>query len=302
MSSDDSGLGVGTTRRHEEYYFRGGDVCFQVENTLFRLHRHFFQRESAHFHNLLGSSREGDDGPEDNRFIIRDVKSDEFADLVWVWYNPRYSYEKQSKEKWLTILRLATLWGFREIKNLAIRQLEKMQLEPIEKITTYKQYAVDGKLLLPSYFTLCTSPTLPSPEEGNILTMDTVLRLASARERIVLRASELGCKTPTVASAPEDIIKAIVAELFELSLHPNESVRVAGQANNGNTLADTPAEVITVKEPTKGKIGGDGVSQEPPQSKPAPAVNGHNGVGRGTNSRVRMSPSFVLERLIRTGI
>ncbi|KAF8435083.1 hypothetical protein L210DRAFT_2546880 [Boletus edulis BED1] len=218
------------------------------------------------------SSREGDAVSDDNRSVIRDVKSDEFADFVWVWYNPRYSYANQTKEKWLSILKLATLWGFNEIKHLAIRQLEKMKLGPIEKITTYKQYAVDGKLLLPSYFTLCTSPTLPSPEEGNILTMDTILRLASARERIVLRASELGCKTPTVASAPESIIKAIVAELFELSLHPNhESVRVEGQANNGNALADTP-EVITVKEPKKGRMNGDGVSQESPQSKPAPAV------------------------------
>lgn len=130
-----------------------------------------------------------------------------------------------------------------------------MKLEPIEKITTYKQYSVDSHLLLPSYVSLCTNEKLPSPAEGKILTMDTVLKVASARERVLLRASELGCKTPTIASAPEDLVKAIVAESFDLTPRSNE-----GQAmNKDNAPSDNSmgTEATTAKHPgKKGRMNG----------------------------------------------
>jgi len=275
MSTDSSTRGVSTMKRHEEYYLRDGNVCFVVENTVFRLHRYFFEKESDYFRDRLGPSSQGDseDGSPDSPFIIHGIKSDDFAQFVWVWYNPRYSFSKQEKQTWLTILRLATLWRFGEIRKLAIRHLEKMKLEPIEKITTYKQYSVDNVLLLPSYVSLCTNGKLPSPEEGKILTMETVLRLASARERVLLRASELGCKTPTIASAPEDVVKAIVAELFDLTTRSNE-----GQAmNNGNHSSDS---VDTVKHPKqKGKMNGT-EPQGLPQNAPS-----QNGIGSGGANR-----------------
>ena len=79
--------------------------------------------------------------------------------------------------------------------------------------------------------------------------MDTVLKVASARERVLLRASELGCKTPTIASAPEDLVKAIVAESFDLTPRSNE-----GQAmNKDNAPSDNSmgTEATTAKHPSK---------------------------------------------------
>lgn len=55
----------------------------QVEKTYFRLHRHFFERESDYFRAWLKPPTEGE-GP----YVIDDVKSDEFAQFVWIWYNP----------------------------------------------------------------------------------------------------------------------------------------------------------------------------------------------------------------------
>ena len=137
---------------------------------------------------------------------------------------------------------------------------------------------------------LCTSPTLPSPEEGRILTLDTVLRLASARERVLLRASELGCRTPTIASAPEDVVKAVVAELFDLLLHSNDQdVRVEGQAtNNGNAGDNAAAEVITVKHPKKGKANGDVAQTMPPNTPPSQVSQGDFSCLRSLTVIVRM--------------
>ncbi|KAI9568844.1 hypothetical protein HD554DRAFT_2096171 [Boletus coccyginus] len=260
--------GVGNITRHEEFFLRDGNVCFVVERTMFRLHRYFFERESDYFRARLNPPAGDEDGSPDCPYIIDNVKSDEFAQFVWVWYNPQYSFARQGKPQWLTILRLATQWGFPEMRKLAIRHLEQIKFDPIEKIATYKQYAVENDLLLPSYMTLCTSPTLPSPEEGNILTLETVLTLASAREHVLLRASELGCKTPTIASAPEDVVRAVVAEIFGLTLHSNDkTVRMEGQGKNtGNTLSDNSVDtgVVNVKQPSpsdkKQKVNGS-VSQ-----------------------------------------
>lgn len=60
----------------------------KVEATMFRLHRHFFDRESEYFRRKLSPSTKGEDGSPDSPYIIHDVKVDEFAKFVWVWYNP----------------------------------------------------------------------------------------------------------------------------------------------------------------------------------------------------------------------
>ncbi|KAG9312168.1 hypothetical protein JVU11DRAFT_7459 [Chiua virens] len=245
--------GVSKMQRHEDFYLRDGNICFMVENTVFRLHRYFFERESKYFQQLLNPTGAGEDGSPDSPYTIRDVTSDEFAQLVWVWYNPGYSFSRKGKEHWLTVLRLATKWEFPEIRNLAIRQLERLDIEPVEKVFIYKCYDVSSELLLPSYVSLCRRKSLPSPEEGRILTMETILRLASAREQVVLAAAERGCATPATATAPEDIVVAVVAEQFALTLYSNDSpVGIQGQSmNGGNPLGKHPVDtdVVSVKQP-----------------------------------------------------
>lgn len=167
-----------------------------------------------------------------------------------------YSYSGKGKEHWLTILKLATEWEFQEIRNLATRQLERLHIDAVEKIAIYKEYKIKPELLLPSYMALCKKDKLPSPEEGKVLSMETVLKIACAREEMVLSAlhSGLGCKSPS--DAPDDVTKTIIAKLFELTLHLDDQpvgVGVEGQPTSnglGKTLVDP--EVITVKTPKKG--------------------------------------------------
>ena len=186
-----------------------------------------------------------------------------------------YSFSRKGKEHWLTILKLATQWQFHEIRNFAIRQLERLNLQPIEKIALYKEYKINPDLLLPSYTTLCRNEKLPSPDEGRKLSLDTVLRLASARENMLLAAMESGCKTPTTASTPDDVTRSIIAELFELNLHSNDQTvtGMEGQAvHNGNALGNFVVdETVTVKPPSK--------KAKAPSAEP-PAQNGPLLVGQ----------------------
>lgn len=208
-------------------------------------------------------------------------------------------------------MRLATQWQFQEIRNLAIRQLERLDLQPIEKIAIYKRYNVNPELLLPSYITICRKERLPSPEEGKILSMETVLKLASAREQMLLSASESGCKTPTTASTPDDVTKAIIAKLFELTFHSSD------HKASGDGSVD---EVVTLKQPNPMK--GKNPLPELPQNTPPQVSQGNlcasaaadewcqNGAVKGAATKVRTvsffcsssSPDLNIEQKISRGL
>lgn len=252
--------GVQSIEKHPQYYLRDGNVTFLAEGLLFRVHRHFFERESEFFFNYFTSSEEGD-GTDKKPYVLK-VKSDHFAKFLWVWYNPRYTYSNQPKDTWLVILTLATRWGFESMRELAVRQLERIALGPIDKIALYKEHKIDGRLLIPSYIELCKSPTLPSFNDGERLTMETVLRLAAARERALLRALERGVVTPTSADVEDSELESIVSDVFELgaplsggpepfgrapSTESTESwVEINGSNGNG---AGSSCPTITIRAP-----------------------------------------------------
>ncbi|KAI6113526.1 hypothetical protein EV401DRAFT_2074391 [Pisolithus croceorrhizus] len=200
--------------KHNQYYIRDGNVVFVAEKQLFRVHRHFFERESEFFSHYFITSGEADG--TDNKPFVLDVKSEDFAKFLWVWYNPQYRYGGQPKETWLAIITLATRWGFDSMRELAIRQLQRFPMSPVDRIALYKEYNIDKKLLIPSYVDLCKSPTLPSPADAQRLQLETVLRLADARERALLRAAENGCLSPTSSVLEDGELATIINDVFEM--------------------------------------------------------------------------------------
>ena len=63
-----------------------------MENDLFRVHRHFFTRESPIFHDMLSIPVPPDTvvegGSDDKPIVLEDVKSKDFGSLLWMWYDP----------------------------------------------------------------------------------------------------------------------------------------------------------------------------------------------------------------------
>jgi hypothetical protein len=100
---------LASLQRHKEYFLPGGDLYFlvgidrrpgassvlinsQVEHYHFRVHRYFFERESAYFQAKLltpanpGAPQQGTS--EANAIVLEGVKASEFERLLWVFYNP----------------------------------------------------------------------------------------------------------------------------------------------------------------------------------------------------------------------
>ena len=81
-------------------------------------------------------------------------------------------------EEWEIILKLAHRWTFPEVKDLAVRELEKLICPDLDRIATYQANAVDRKLLIPYYARLCEREEPLTLPEGMKLGMETTLIIA----------------------------------------------------------------------------------------------------------------------------
>ncbi|KAG2068150.1 hypothetical protein BDR04DRAFT_792080 [Suillus decipiens] len=250
----DSQHGVSPIHHHPEYYLNDGNITFHVEGTLFRVHRHFFERESQFFVKEFADTPQ--DGTSDSRaFRLDKVTSADFAKMLWVWYNPSYRRESKPKEHWLTILELSTAWKFPEMKKLAVAELQKLDIEPIEKITMYDKYDIDKSLLLPAYKLLCKRASRMSDEEGEQLKMPTVLGILEARERAPRSAAEAGCRSPTSADADDEELDKILTDVFNLSSRATNQQGAPSQVKSG------PVPIIKPpKSGVNGATNGNGPS------------------------------------------
>jgi len=248
--------GVSRMNCHPEYYLKDGNITFHVEGTLFRVHRHFFERESQFFLQEFARAPQG--GTTDtSAFRLDEVTAADFTKFLWVWYSPSYRRDSLSEPKnyWLTILELSTKWQFLDMQKLAIDELEKLDIEPIEKITTYDKHKIDKLLLLPAYKLLCKRTTRITDEEGEQLKVPTLLRIFEARDRA--RSAAEGRHLSSADADKE--WERILIEVFELNSHATNQ-----QGAQSQTKSDPNS---------KPNLNGNG------------AANGHKPSGSGSSTQ-----------------
>ncbi|OAX41826.1 hypothetical protein K503DRAFT_780367 [Rhizopogon vinicolor AM-OR11-026] len=232
--------GNSSTNHHPEYYLGDGNVTFVVENTLFCVHRFFFERESKDFFEDFAKALQdgiSDGGP----FLLEGITSADFETLLWVWYSPKYRLDKKQKDHWLVILDLSTRWQFPRMKELAVEQLQSLEIDPVEKVTIYDKYGIDRSLLLREYKRLCTREGQMSTEEGEKVKLPTVLGIYQARERAIRSAAGKEHRNPTPADADEEELEKILIDIFNLNICP--SVGLLDGASNQTPSGDTNRQI-----------------------------------------------------------
>ncbi|KAG1810552.1 uncharacterized protein BJ212DRAFT_1278788 [Suillus subaureus] len=249
----DSLNGVSRVQHHPEFYLPGGNITFLVENTLFRVHRFFFERESQVFIRKLAQAPQ-DGTSDDSAFRVEDVTSDDFATLLWVWYSPMYRLDRKLSDNWLVILELSTRWQFLEMRKLAVEQLQNLKMDPVEKIAIYNKYEIDKSLLLPEYKHLCTREGQMSIEEGEKVGLLTVLAIHQAREHAMKSAAANERRSLNHADVDDEELEQIVKDAFDLNQNPTtgsrrdadiqaptnyQGAQVQGQSNAA-PIIDTP--------------------------------------------------------------
>jgi hypothetical protein len=213
----------------------------------------------------------------------------------------KYSLYDATVEEWTSILKLAHQWKFFGIKDLAIRELERLEVPPLRKIVIYHDYAIDRRLLQAAYtaFTIRDKPI--TIEEGQELGLETVIQLAFAREHV--RAPAAGGKRIRDAHSPVNVggaeLDGLIRELFQLpqpDRDPDDHVALrktgghaeheSGAQPNGSKSSDSKPAKGTLCEQNPFRcalIVGIGTG-----STPDAAANGHaNHTPPGGTANVR---------------
>lgn len=282
---------VERVKRHPKYYLAGGDVHFLVENYLFRVHRYFFERESAWFREKLAIAAPPGQSPKGSSdahpFPLEDVQAQDFSRLLWVFYNPKYSIYDATVDDWSTILKLSYDWRFPEVKKLCCRELEKFTIAPLQKIELYQTYELDRKLLIPSYIAMCRRPEPLTIKEGRQLGLETALLLATARETSRGTPTN-GVLSPSTVSVEDGDMSFIIKEIFgitdgppspsltprepaglisprRISIGPTPTVAAAGSAVN-NAFSTAASSTVAPSE-ANGNASATTVAPAPPSKE-----------------------------------
>lgn len=184
-----------------------------------------------------------------------------FLSRILTMLNRKYSLYDAPLETWLSILHLANRWGFGNVKELTIRELEKMEIEPVEKIAIYHEYTINKLFLISSYIAVCKRDKPLTFAEGTRLGMETVLRIADARERARQHAAESGIRTPTFDDFEDSELESMIREVFGITSRltspptsPAPQIPPSFSYSNGSTYTDSTKVNGSAAAP-KGKGG-----------------------------------------------
>lgn len=123
-------------------------------------------------------------------------------------------YDEGTVDDWKSILELSNRWSFPEVKDLAVRELQKKPLSPVERIELYHRNFVDRNLLINDYIELCQRESPLTLKEGLDLGLETTLTIARTREEIRSPRSPQGVMTPLTPTVQGPELIAFIGKSF----------------------------------------------------------------------------------------
>ncbi|KAJ7763591.1 hypothetical protein DFH07DRAFT_956402 [Mycena maculata] len=131
-----------TPMRDQTYYWES--VTFQVEHRLFKVPRYQFERNSEIFAGTFMLPTTGDvEGKSDkNPIKLEGISSVDFERLLAVLYPLENPMPTFSKDHWISVLKLATLWRLLATRALAIHHLDTEVKNSAEGIVLARTYHV----------------------------------------------------------------------------------------------------------------------------------------------------------------
>ena len=136
-------------------------------------------------------------------------------------FRSKYSIYNATPEQWSWILDLAQKWGFKDVQQLCIRELEKLDLSPVDRIHIYQKHGLDDELLLDSYETLTTRDEPIGMEEGIKLGLRTSLQIAQAREMSRGPDTGGGLRSPSAVQLKGPDLRTLISKICELRVQTN---------------------------------------------------------------------------------
>jgi len=163
---------------HARYFIKDDMTVFLVnDEILFRMHRHYLDRESDIF-------RSYPSGTEDNPIPLPGVLPEEFEALVEYFYDGVHGNISRSNNEWSHLLSISTRFKMEKIRQRAITELENFGVpDPVEKIILAVKHSVPA-WLEPAHVELCQRGEPIRSEEAERLGLSIAMKLARAREYV----------------------------------------------------------------------------------------------------------------------
>ncbi|KAJ2919951.1 hypothetical protein MD484_g473, partial [Candolleomyces efflorescens] len=186
------GLGANTTiepERDGTYYW--DSVIFSVEGINFKVPRYQFVIGSTYFAEKLRSTKAGDSEVDEPTVTLEGATASQFRVFLKLLFpiHATSTTIKFSKEEWLVILELSTLWDFHDFRKLAKDHLESQLDDPIERIVVGRA-VYTPRWVLEGYQTLVTRTECIREQESERIGHLTTVRLYILRhEQSIERAS-----------------------------------------------------------------------------------------------------------------
>jgi len=248
----------GEVQRDSLYYFRS--VTFLVENSLFNVPRVYFEKNSSVFDDMLGLPASDDpEGSSDiNPIKLESIQKIDFQRLMTAMFPDLSRFTPQpvtmDREGWSSVLKLATMWGFGELREEALEELGRVEMEPTDKIILGRNYKVEN-FLVDGYMELVARDDMLTSEEKIKLGYETSVLLYEKREDTFRRGlSQPRYNSGYYATNGTRVFDNLEAEIREMFREELTDAKYGGNAMAEPTIASTeglPTRKVPVRKKTK---------------------------------------------------
>ncbi|KAH6908546.1 hypothetical protein BKA70DRAFT_1280143 [Coprinopsis sp. MPI-PUGE-AT-0042] len=134
--------------RSTKYYIQ--TVVIAVERQLYSVPKQALTSQSHVFEGMfdVGDHSAGEGESDEKPIVLEGYKKEDFECLLEILlHRPLEPFPPaMSKQKWTSVLKLATIWQMDKVRTLAIDQLSPLDLSPIEKIQYAREHRVSAWL------------------------------------------------------------------------------------------------------------------------------------------------------------
>ncbi|KAI5990740.1 hypothetical protein EDD15DRAFT_2197815 [Pisolithus albus] len=141
-------------QRHPKYWFLDGNIVFQADSTLFRLHKGVLFVHSPTLENIfaLPSGVENDGEDEDHPIFLPGISGEEFDHFMsWLYHVSGALPHDQNLSSLVAILKVSHLWQIENSIAWAIAHLNQLELSAVHKLELECKYTIHNGLPLLVY-------------------------------------------------------------------------------------------------------------------------------------------------------